>query len=81
MLAIATDFHYVRLLRLFAILATVFAVLFWRAIAGRVGALIFLFVCHRNSPAVGLGLNTPDPKTRQACGQGRTKPITVLRAK
>ena len=46
MLAIATNFHHVRLLCLFTILATVFAVLLRRAIAGGMRAFIFLLVCH-----------------------------------
>jgi len=45
-LAITTDFHHVRFLGLFAILATVFAVLLRRAIASRMSAFVFLVLCH-----------------------------------
>jgi hypothetical protein len=53
-LTIATNFHHVRLLGLFAILATVFAAFLWRAIAGRMGAFGFVILCHKTFPAFSL---------------------------
>ena len=50
-LTIATNFHHVRLLGLFAILATVFAVFLRRAIAGRMRAFVFVVLCHKTFPA------------------------------
>jgi hypothetical protein len=72
MLAIAADFHHMRLLRLFAILATVFAVFFRRAIAGRMRAFVFIF-CHGLLLLVGLIFTERDPKTHRLRGQGRNK--------
>jgi hypothetical protein len=53
-LAIATNFHHVRFLGFFAILATVFAAFLGRAIAGRMGAFGFLILCHKTFPAFSL---------------------------
>ena len=46
-LAIATYFHHMRLLRLFAVLATILAVLFGRAIARGMRAFVSLIFCHK----------------------------------
>jgi hypothetical protein len=50
-LAIATYFHHVRFLGLFAVFAAILAALFGRAIARRVRALIFRLLSHKNFPA------------------------------
>jgi hypothetical protein len=48
-LAIATYFHHMRLLGLFAILATVFAAFLRRTIAGGMRTLIFRVLSHKTS--------------------------------
>jgi len=70
-LAIATNFHHVRLLGLFAILATVFAVFLGRAIAGRMGAFGFVILCHKTFPAFSLVVLEVDRKTHNSRGSRR----------
>ena len=69
-LAIATDFHHMRLLGLFAILATVFAVFLRRAIAGRMRAFVFVVLCHKTFPAFWIVRAEVDRKTPKRHGQG-----------
>lgn len=49
-LAIATDFHHVRLLGLFTVFAAILAALFGPAVAGGMRAFIFRVFCHKTSP-------------------------------
>jgi hypothetical protein len=49
-LAIAADFHHMRLLGLFAVFAAILAALLGPAIAGGMRAFIFRIVCHKTSP-------------------------------
>jgi len=51
MLAITTYLHYVRLLGILAVLATILAIFFRRAIASRMRAFVFLVVWHNYYPA------------------------------
>ena len=52
-LAITPYFHHVRLLSLFAVLATILAVFFGWAIAGGMRALTFIIVGHNSTPISG----------------------------
>ena len=49
-LAIATYFHHVRFLGLFAVLTAILAVFLGRAIASWMRAFVFI-VCHKTNPA------------------------------
>jgi hypothetical protein len=48
-LAIATDFHYMRLLSIFTVLTAILAVLFGRAITSGMCALVFLLLSHKTT--------------------------------
>jgi hypothetical protein len=73
-LAIAADFHHVRLLGLFAVLAAILAALFGRAITRWVRALGFRVLGHKTSLLSGcfelvsciLKLNTPVVKEQMS---------------
>lgn len=49
MLAITTYFHYVRLLGILAVLTTILAIFFRRAIASGMRAFVFLVLCHNTT--------------------------------
>lgn len=48
-LATATYFCYMRLLGLLTVFATILAILFGRTITSRMGAFVFLVVCHKST--------------------------------
>ena len=60
-----------RLLGLFAILATILAVFLGRAIAGRMGAFGFVILCHKTFPAFSLVVLEVDRKTQNSRGSRR----------
>lgn len=61
-----------RLLGILAILAAVLAVFFGRAIAGGMGALGSLILCHNTTPFLLSSCFATDPKTQNSSGQAWT---------
>jgi hypothetical protein len=59
-LAIATYFHHVRLLSLFAVLAAILAAFLGRTIAGWMRAFVFRILCHKNNPLSALAYSYSD---------------------